>query len=403
MEQKNIKIKKGKEICSACGTAPTNHNFMFVIKSIDEAFSKIGGFFFNSPSGPRWQYTANFIERNLFSIFKFLGLVRYSDDVEKARSGRSKVIWEEAQRRGIDMKQIVFLGQYIEHYKTNINGYKFIFQSLPIPPWLPQKGYDWMDDKLIFAKRLKDAGIPTPATRIITRLKDVSPAFDSLSKPIIIKPKSGSRGRHTTTNINTLEEARKAFYLAKQITPSMVAQEHLFGSVYRATVVNNTLVGFFRADPPQVTGDGEHSILELILEKNKNRNEKLSDILINDELLNFIKRQEYNLHSILPTGKTIDLIAKTGRMYGGYTREMLPEVNKKMFEIFKKAGEVVSVPVAGFDLIIEDPTADPDNQRWGIIECNSLPFIDLHYFALEGEPVNIAKYVWDLWSTKKEK
>ena len=76
---------------------------------------------------------------------------------------------------------------------------------------------------------------------------------------------------------------------------------------------------------------------------------------------------------------------------------MLPEVHPKMYEIFRKAGELVEAPVVGFDLIIEDPTQDPDTQKWGIIECNSMPFIDLHYFALEGQPVDLAGRVWDLW------
>jgi cyanophycin synthetase len=97
------------------------------------------------------------------------------------------------------------------------------------------------------------------------------------------------------------------------------------------------------------------------------------------------------------TGITLKLSAKTGRMYGGYTEEMLPTVHPKMHEIFKKAGEIVSAPVVGFDLIIENPIKDPALQRWGIIECNSLPFIDLHYFALEGTPINLAKNVWNLW------
>ena len=58
-------------------------------------------------------------------------------------------------------------------------------------------------------------------------------------------------------------------------------------------------------------------------------------------------------------------------------------------------------PVVGFDLIMEDPTEDPETQRIGIIECNSLPFIDLHYFALEGPVINLAENVWDLWNTKQ--
>jgi D-alanine-D-alanine ligase-like ATP-grasp enzyme len=178
----------------------------------------------------------------------------------------------------------------------------------------------------------------------------------------------------------------------------MVVQEHLVGSVYRATVINSELVGFFRNDPPAITGDGLKTISELIRGKNINRNERVSPVEINAELTGFIGRQGYTLESVPPNGQVINLLAKTGRTYGGYTKEMLPEVHPKMHAIFKKAGEIANSPVIGFDLIIGDPTADPDAQRWGIIECNSLPFIDLHYFALEGEPINLAKNVWDLWN-----
>ena len=69
-----------------------------------------------------------------------------------------------------------------------------------------------------------------------------------------------------------------------------------------------------------------------------------------------------------------------------------------MHIIFEYTSRLISAPVLGFDLIIKDPTLDPDTMKWGIIECNSLPFIDLHYFALEGTPINLAEKVWDLWS-----
>ena len=177
-------------------------------------------------------------------------------------------------------------------------------------------------------------------------------------------------------------------------------QEHLFGSVYRATVIDNKLVGFFKADPAYVVGDEIKNIEELIKEKNTKRNEEVSDILINDDLINFIKKQGYDLKSILKENLKINLSAKTGRMYGGYTKEMLPEVHPKIHQIFEKAAKIVEAPVAGFDLIMEDPTKDPDTQHWGIIECNSLPFIDLHYMSLEGTQINLAKNVWDLWSKK---
>lgn len=383
-----------KTSCSACGTSPMNHKVLFTFNVLEETLGKLGELMMRLSKNQR---LVNYFEKVLHKTLSAVGIVRFSTDIEKAITGRSKLIWEEANRRGLKMEQIVIMGRYIEHYRVKIQGKTLYFESLPIPPWLPQKGYAWLDDKFKLAKILQSKNIPVPQSIKIRTKKATVEAFELLNKPLIIKPKNGSRSRHTTTNINTKDEALKAFVLGHQITPSMVIQEHLFGSVYRATVINNELVGFFRGDPPQVIGNGVKNIKELIEEKNKNHPALLSDIQINTELIDFIKRQNYTLESILPNAKTINLIAKTGRMYGGYTKEMLPEVHPKMHEIFKKAGETVQAPVVGFDLIIQDPTLDPDTQTWGIIEANSLPFIDLHYFALEGEPINLAKNVWNLF------
>ncbi len=343
---------------------------------------------------------ADWVEKMLFTLMSYVGMVRFGSDTEKAVTGRSKLIWEEAVRRGVPMEQVVIWGKPIEMYRAKINGEWTFFQSLPIPQSLHQSGYRWLDDKFILAEKLEQVGIAVPKSRRVLTISDALKGYKDLSKPIIVKPQNGSRGRHTTTNIHTKEELKKAVLLGREITLWMVMQEHLFGSVYRATVINNKLVGFFRADAPEVVGDGVHTVRELIELKNKSHHERLSDITINDDLITFIKRSGYTLDSIIPSGVKVHLSAKTGRMYGGYTEEMLPKVHPKMHEIFKKAGEVVQAPVVGFDLIIENPLKDPDTQRWGIIECNSLPFIDLHYMALEGEPINLAKNVWDLWEVK---
>ncbi len=394
-------MANNKELkCSACGTSEVNHQLMFFLRFADELMEKINYLYSPLYFIDRKIRLTDFFEKFLFNLLHVIGIIRYDDDIENTMNGRSKVVWEEARRRGIEMRQLFFFGKCIDHFRAKIHGKYYFFNSLPIPPWLPRDGYAWIDNKFNFAKRFEEAKIPSPKTRKISSYKDAVFAFNELRKPLIIKPKLGSLGRHTTTNINTINSLKKAFDLAREITYSMVVQEHLFGSVYRATVVDGNLVGFFRADPPYVTGDGFHTILELIEEKNKSKKERVGDILINKELINFLDRQNYKVDSVIHSGLKINLVAKTGRFYGGYTKEILPEIHPKFYSILKKASDLVSVPVAGFDLIIEDATKDPDTQHWGIIECNSLPFIDLHYFPLEGEPVNIAKYVWDLWDKK---
>jgi cyanophycin synthetase len=76
---------------------------------------------------------------------------------------------------------------------------------------------------------------------------------------------------------------------------------------------------------------------------------------------------------------------------------MVDEIHPSFIPFFEKAALVTGLSIAGFDSIIPDPTMDAYSQKWGIIECNTLPFIDLHYYALEGKPRNIAGMVWDLW------
>ncbi len=85
------------------------------------------------------------------------------------------------------------------------------------------------------------------------------------------------------------------------------------------------------------------------------------------------------------------------KQFNGYTAEMSPITHPKLIATLERAAKIVNDPVIGFDVISTDVTADPDNTRWGIIEANSLPFINLHYEPLEGPSIDIAPYVWDLW------
>ena len=389
--------------CSACGTAPVNHR-LFYIGSVAEHFlEKLSKFFFGWIRLPSEGILSDIFMGGFVGFFRILGLARYSEDARLVVTGRSELIWNEAITRGIKIQQVIMFKKPLEQYRAKINGRWVYFQSIPIPPWLPQKGYEWIDDKFLLSEKLNQSNIRSPRAKHVTSLEQAEKVFNEFSKPVIIKPRQGSRGRHTVTNINTIDELRAAYSLGKMIAHSLLVEEHLFGSVYRATVINGNLAGFFKADPPKITGDGIHKIRELIEIQNKNKPEPISNIVINEDVISFISRKGYTTESVLKNGEILDLTAKTGRFFGGYTKEMLPEIHPKFHEIFERAGKVVEASIVGFDVIIVDPTQDPDTQTWGIIECNSMPFIDLHYFAYEGPRLDLSKNIWDLWETEPHK
>jgi D-alanine-D-alanine ligase-like ATP-grasp enzyme len=167
--------------------------------------------------------------------------------------------------------------------------------------------------------------------------------------------------------------------------------------VYRGTIVDGKLLGVLRGDPPRITGDGVSTIEQLIEKKNKNRHHEVKEFKLTPLTLDFLARSGYTPHSVLEKNKTIDLTEKIGTSYGGYRAEEIHICHPKTKEILEAVGRVVNFPVMGFDFIIQDITKDPDTQKWGILECNSLPFIDLHHHPLEGPAINIAQHLWNWW------
>lgn len=338
---------------------------------------------------------------HIVSMLAKIGIIRFNaDDVNKAQTTRSKVIWQEAKQRGIPMEQLVIFGKHTDFYRATIGGKTIFFESLPIPAHRQTPSQEWLDDKLILKEKLLEAGLPASRGGAGKSFADIKHIFKMLRKPVIIKPALGSRGRHTTTHIYTEDQLKEAVRAAKQIAEKLVIEEHLFGSVYRATIVDGKLVGVLRGDPPRIVGDGVHTIRELIEIKNKTKHEQVKEVELTDYSVKFLARSGYTPESIPEKGKVIDLLEKIGIGYGGYKAEEITITHAKTKQILEEVGRAVGAPVMGFDFIIPDITRDPDEQNWGVIECNSLPFIDLHHFPLEGEPVNVAAHVWNLWASR---
>jgi len=390
--------------CSYCGNAPINHSFSFwesfVFTSIETWMSQIS------------TYTPSFLEKAidlvpkiLFETTGWLGFTKFSEDIEKANNFRSKIIWEEAKRRSIKMEQVIFFGKPLDQYRAFLSGKKIYFESIPSISEATELGLNW-DDKIFLKKELRKSNIPVPDFFKLPLFmfaghkiwgKNLAKIFTNLEKPLVIKPRGGSRGRHTATNIKNLDEFHSAIKVAGQISPYLIIEEYLNGDVCRATLVDGKLAGFYRGHAPTILGDGRKTIRELILEKDIHRQERVAPVRMSKEFDDHISRFGYVIDDVLPKGVILSLSHRIGRLFGGKTTEMIDKVHPSFLPIFEKAAKVTKLSVVGFDAIIPDPTKPADSQKWGIIECNSLPFIDLHYYALEGKPRNIAGMIWDMW------
>lgn len=386
--------------CRQCGDAPTAHIPAYIAGTLEAWIADRG---IAPPDSVRGR-VSGYVSR-VFDVFVdwaldaccVAGLFRISTDPEKACSYRSQIVWEEAIARGLQMEQLMLFGKLTELYRVRQAGTWRYFQSLPVSADSRRVMYAGLDDKLKFKQLLKSIDIPCPRAECVKNLREARVAFGRLQKPVITKPRIGSRARHTTTNIREEKDLDSGFRSAQTLCRQVIIEEHIEGGVSRATVVDGRLEGFLQLLPARVVGDGKHTITELIHTKNKTRPLSVGEVVLDEEHIAYLKRTGYTENSVIERGKMIDLSRRTGRFEGGATREILERVHPKLRAYAEKAAKALHAPVVGFDIIIPDPESDPDTQRWGFLEANSLPFIDLHYLPLEGKPSPVARAVWDLW------
>ena len=122
-----------------------------------------------------------------------------------------------------------------------------------------------------------------------------------------------------------------------------------------------------------------------------------------------LHREGITMDDIPGNGKVVTFSQKTSRGVGGTTTEVTDITHPENVAMLEHVAKFLDDPLVGVDFIIEDITkswqepARPDGsgrsggeQHCGIIECNSLPFIDLHHYPLFGKSNNVAGKLWDL-------
>jgi len=405
-----------KAACPYCGNNPVPHRLYWYEESLNILLTPFRLKLVYNP-------VSRFFKDKLFLPFsaalflpaKLLGIIRLQNDPAKCKVRRAQVLWEEANRRGIAMSELLLFGRPIDVYvaekkeisnfkfqisnkcqRSNVKGQMLVFSGLPRPKGSDSLWLEMMDDKFLLKQKFLRAGLPVARGGSVTGMSGALKIFNTIDKPVIVKPRAGSRGRHTTTFVFTEADLRKAVKVAKQLCHWVIVEEQLLGPVSRATIINGKLAGVLRGDPPQIVGDGSHTIVELINIKNAQPHPGVKDIAADASCKVFLSRQNLTLSAVLEKGRTVNLTEKIGVNYGGSSSEDFEICHPDNKDLFLRAAEAVGDPIVGFDFIIPDIAASWKNQKCGFIEANSLPFINLHHDPLLGKPRNAAALVWDM-------
>lgn len=394
--------------CKDCEPAQEIHAVAYmsvVFGWFDEPFFDLMDFLFKDTA----ERLTDKMSVPFFKTMSALKLAKLTDKPDEKDSLRTKCFWEEANRRAIKMREF-HLGpirdSFIAEYNKNGKKKTIVFDGLPRPSTSTSSALKWMDNKGIMKKKFLKEGLPVAGGGVAFSINGALKIFNSLQKPVITKPNLGSRSRHTLIHIDSPEKLIYGFKKAKKLSPLVVVEEELRGYLFRGTLVGGKLAGVVKRDQPEVVGDGTHTLRELMNQENERPERKgpiFHKIIIDPDAEIELKREGITMDDVPARGRIITFSQKTSRGVGGTTTEVTDMVHPENVAMLEHVGRFLKDPLVGVDFIIEDITKSwKEEQHCGIIECNSLPFIDLHHYPLFGTPNNVAGKLWDLVMPKSK-
>ena len=120
----------------------------------------------------------------------------------------------------------------------------------------------------------------------------------------------------------------------------------------------------------------------------------LRQIVIDQEMISFLAKQNLNLQFVPPQNQQIFLNSKITLSRGADVLELTQSCRAEIKNYFVKIAELLEADLVGFDLLCDDVTLPIASQNFQIIEANSCPYLNIHEHPSSGNPQKVAQIVW---------
>jgi cyanophycin synthetase len=257
-------------------------------------------------------------------------------------------------------------------------------------------------DKEETKRMLKAASIPVASGDICSTEAGLKEIIDELGYPLVLKPLDGNHGKGATINVTNYEDAKAGFEFAKKYSHGVIIERFITGFDFRVLVIDNKVVAAAQRVPANVTGDGKSTIQQLIDIENQNprrgygHENVLTEIKIDRDTTDLLKRLGYTLETVPPEGEIVYLKSTANLSTGGTSIDVTEMMHPENIFLCERISMVIGLDICGIDIMAENLT-DPLKESGGVVlEVNAAPGFRMHLSPTEGLPRNVASPVIDL-------
>jgi len=246
-------------------------------------------------------------------------------------------------------------------------------------------------DKELTKMLLHAAGIPVPAGRPAASAADAWVAACEIGGPVVVKPQDGNQGKGVAVNLTNREQVEAAYAIATEISDEVLVERYISGHDYRMLVIGNKLVAAARREPPQVLGDGVHSVRQLVDQVNsdprrgKDHVTALTRIDFDEIALAHLATQNLTAESIPAKGVRVILRNNANLSTGGTATDVTDEVHPELAARVVAAAQMIGLDICGVDVICDNVRNPLEQQNGGIVEVNAAPGLRMHLQPSSGK------------------
>lgn len=257
-------------------------------------------------------------------------------------------------------------------------------------------------NKDVTKKILKEAYVPVPQGVIVYSTDELKDAIEQIGFPLVVKPLDGNQGKGATTNINSWQEMTAAFLKAKEFSKDVVIEKFVAGHDFRALVVNYQFVAAALRTPAAITGDGVHTISELINLVNSDprrgsgHENLLTQIEVDEATTGVLAKRNYTLETILSKGVVLHLKPTANLSTGGTATDVTEKVHPSNVRLFERVARIIGLDICGIDVVAPTLSSPIKKNGGAIIEVNAAPGLRMHLCPSFGTARNVAKDIVDM-------
>ncbi|MES2772037.1 MAG: cyanophycin synthetase [Pseudomonadota bacterium] len=242
-------------------------------------------------------------------------------------------------------------------------------------------------DKELTKTLLHAAGVPVPIGRPARDAEDAWRAAQEIcldGGAVVVKPQDGNQGKGVAVNLSTQEQIMAAYVIAAEISDEVLVERYIPGYDYRLLIIGKQLVAAARRDPPQIVGDGMHSVRQLVdlVNSDPRRGEghatSLTKIRFDDIALSRLALQSLDADSIPPKGMRVILRNNANLSTGGTASDVTDDVHPELAARAIAAAQTIGLDIAGVDIVCDSVLEPLEIQGGGVVEVNAAPGLRMH-------------------------